>query len=281
MPDGIRVSIVVIGDEILGGFVADTNSGWLASRLQTLGFPLDRVSTVPDSFEAISEALETELGRARPRLILTSGGIGSTPDDLTFEAVARHLGTGLRIEPLIDERITAALAWTASQGVDVTPEHERSMRKMSLVPQTARVLLGSAGLLPGVAVDVDGGCGVDSGATIVVMPGVPTELRRIFDEGVVAQILLDKGVPQHVEELAHPYPESILNPVLDRLVVEFPDVHLGSYPGRECTVRVKGPRDRVQAAMELVRGYLDELAKDPGAAKLSAAWQARWAERAP
>ena len=281
MPDGIRVSIVVIGDEILGGFVADTNSGWLASRLQTLGFPLDRVSTVPDSFDAISEALQTELGRARPRLILTSGGIGSTPDDLTFEAVARHLGIGLRIEPLIDDRITAALAWTSSQGVDVTPEHERSMRKMSLVPESARVLLGSDGFLPGVAVDIDGGCGTQQGATIVVMPGVPAELRRIFDQGVVAQILLDKGVPQHVEELQHPYPESILNPVLDRLVAEFPDVHLGSYPGRDCTVRLKGPRDRVEAAMALVRGYLGELAEDPGAAKLSAAWQARWAEPAP
>ena len=90
----LRASIVVIGDEILGGFVHDTNSHWLAGQLQTHGIPLDRVQTVPDTMAAIDEGLRMELGRSRPRLILTSGGIGSTPDDLTMEAVAATLGRG-------------------------------------------------------------------------------------------------------------------------------------------------------------------------------------------
>ncbi len=276
MPARLRVSIIVIGDEILGGFVQDTNSWWLAQRLQALGFPLDRVVTVPDSFDAIDEALATELARARPRLVLTSGGIGSTPDDVTFEAIARHLGGGLRLEPSIDERISAALAWTASQGMDVTDSHERSMRKMAMVPDTAYLLPGAPGLVPGVAVDVDGGCGSDDGATVIVMPGVPGQLRRIFSDGIEPHVLAGRGTPQHVAELRHPYPESTLNPVFDRLVEEYPDVHLGSYPGTECIVRLKGDKDRVEAAMELVVAYLDELARDPAAARLSAAWQARW-----
>lgn len=272
----VRVSIIVIGDEILGGFVQDTNSSWLAQRLQSSGFPLDRVSTVPDSFDAIDEALTAELARPRPRLILTSGGIGSTPDDVTFEAVARHLGMTLRSEPTIDERITSALAWTSDQGMVVTPEHERSMRKMAMVPEAAYLLAGAPGFVPGVAVDVDGGLADDAGATIVVMPGIPSQLQRIFTDGVEPNLLAGRGRPQHVAEVRHPYPESTLNPVLDRLVTEFPDVHLGSYPGTECIVRLKGDKDRVTAAMALVTDYLDVLREDPAAQRLSHAWRTRW-----
>ena len=276
MSTGVRVSIIVIGDEILGGFVQDTNSGWLAEQLQSLGHPLDRIATVPDSFEAIDEALGLELGRERPRLILTSGGIGSTPDDVTFEAVARHLGLGLQLEPTINERISAALLWTSDQGMTVTDDHERSMRKMARVPDSAYLLPGAPGFVPGVAIDVDGGCGVDTGATIVIMPGVPGQLRRIFTDGVEPHLLAGRGRPQHVAEVRHPYPESTLNPVLDRLVVEYPDVHLGSYPGTECIIRLKGDKDRVESAMALVVEYLDEFAKDPAAERLSEAWRAAW-----
>jgi nicotinamide-nucleotide amidase len=277
MPPGprLRTSIIVIGDEILGGFVADTNSGWLAGRLQALGVPLDRVVTVPDEIEAIDEALATELARARPRLLLTSGGIGSTPDDLTMEAVARHLALELVVEPEIDHRITRALEWTARHGGAVTPAHEASMRKMARVPEGAYLLAGAQGVAPGVAVDVDGSCDAAGGATIVILPGIPSELERIMQASIEPTLLAGRGEPQHVAEVTHPYPESTLNPVFDRLVADFPDVHLGSYPGRECTVRLKGREDRVEAAMAIVRAALAELADDPGASGLAAGWAAR------
>jgi len=276
MSQRLRVSVIVIGDEILGGFVADTNSGWLAGRLQTIGVPLDRVITVPDEHHAINEALGTELGRSRPRLVITSGGIGSTPDDLTLESVARHLGVGLRTEAAIDERITAALAWTAQQGVSVTEGHATSMRKMARVPEDAYLLTGNEGLVPGIAVDVDGGVQACAGATIVVLPGVPGELRRIMTEGVEPDLLAGRGEPQHVAEVTHGYPESTLNPVLDRLVAQYPDVHVGSYPGVPCVIRLKGDKARVEAGMELVTDYLEWLAADSGSATLRAGWRARW-----
>lgn len=279
MSERLRVSIVVIGDEILGGFVQDTNSHWLATRLHALGVPLERVSTVPDELDAIREALLTELGRDRPRLVLTCGGIGSTPDDLTMEAVARGLDLALERQPDIDERITVALEWTARQGVDVTEEHERSMRRMAMVPEGAYLLSGAQGVAPGVALDVDGGCGKEGGATVVILPGVPAELKRIMEHGIEPLLLEGRGEPLHVAELRHPYPESTLNPVLERIVAEYPDVHLGSYPGQECVIRLKGTPERVEAAMALVRAHLDSLAEDPGAARLREAWQERWAGR--
>jgi nicotinamide-nucleotide amidase len=272
----LRVSIVVIGDEILGGFVADTNSGWLAQRIRGHGVPLDRIVTVPDELDAIAEAVTGELGRPRPRLVLTSGGIGSTPDDRTFEAVAACLGLDLVVQPDIDDRITAALEWSAQLGVHPDEAHERSMRKMARVPAGARLLPGSGSFTPGIALDLDGGAGADGGATVVMFPGVPGELRRIMEEGVEPALLAGRGQDVHVAEVRHPYPESTLNPVLDRLVAEFPDVHLGSYPGTECTVRLIGARERVEEARGVLELFLSEFGADPAAQRLSEAWQARW-----
>ena len=271
----LRASILVIGDEILGGFVHDTNSHWLAGRLQTLGIPLDRVHTVPDTLAAIDEALRLELGRARPRLIVTSGGIGSTPDDLTMEAVAATLGTPLEVNAEIDRRISLALEWSARTGMAVSEAHERSMRRMARVPSGTYLLEGARGVAPGIAVDVDGGLR-EGGVTIVVLPGIPQELVRIVSEGVEPALLEGFGHPQHVVEVTHGYPESTLNPVFDRLVEDFGDVHLGSYPGKECLVRLKGERDRVEAAAEVVRAELARLDADPGSAALREAWAARW-----
>jgi molybdenum cofactor synthesis domain-containing protein len=145
MPDvpQVAASVVVIGDEILGGFVQDTNSHWLAGRLQALGVPLERVQTVPDTVAAIVEALSAELARPRPRLVLTSGGIGSTPDDLTMEGVAATLGRPTVVDADIDGRISRALEWTAAQGLDVTEDHERGMRRMARVPEGAYLLPGA------------------------------------------------------------------------------------------------------------------------------------------
>ncbi len=112
----LRASIVVIGDELLGGFVRDSNSHFLARRLRAHGVPLDRVQVVPDEYPAIDEALQAELARSRPRLVLSTGGIGSTPDDITFEAVARSLGREVVEEPRIAERLEGALSWTRGVG---------------------------------------------------------------------------------------------------------------------------------------------------------------------
>lgn len=273
----LRASIVVIGDEILGGFVGDTNSGWLAHRLRVHGVPLDRVVTVPDTAAAIDEALRTELGRRRPRVVVTSGGIGSTPDDLTLAAVAATLGTGLRTEVVIDAAIDAALAQASDAGTTVTPGHAASMRKMARVPQDAYLLPGAAGsVAPGIAVDVDGGAGAYGGATVVVLPGVPGEFRRIVADGVEPALLAGRGRPEHLVEVRHAYPESALNPVLERLVAEVPEVHVGSYPGRECIVRLQGPEQPTERAGGMIRAFLADLDRSRGAALARERWQARF-----
>jgi molybdenum cofactor synthesis domain-containing protein len=269
----LRASAIVIGDEILGGFVQDTNSGWLAQRLQAHGIPLDRVTTVPDDADAVGEALAEELARSLPRVIVTSGGIGSTPDDRTMEAVALHLGRDLVTEPTLEARIRALVERNAPLLDDA---HAAALGKMALVPAGSYLLGGTAGVAPGVAVDVDGGSRA-GGATVVVLPGIPSEFRRITTTSVEPALLSGRGTPQHVVEITHPYPESSLSQVLHRLVREYPDVHVGSYPGMECTVRLKGAAGRVEEAAALVRVAVADLAAAPDSEDVRRAWQDHWA----
>jgi molybdenum cofactor synthesis domain-containing protein len=270
----LAASIVVIGDEILGGYVTDTNSPWLAERLRLHGVPLTRVHVVPDTADAIDEALQLELARARPRLIVTSGGIGSTPDDLTYEAVAASLDRELVEDPTIGERIDGALAWSRDQGLEVTDRFAWHLRRMARVPAGSHLLLREQGWAPGVAVDLDGGC-LDGGVTIVVLPGVPSEFRSIVAEVVEPRLLAGRNPLPTVVELEHRFPESTLNLVFDRVLAEHPEVRLGSYPGRPMLVRLSGPEGPVGAAATLVREALAALEDSPAGERLAHAWSAR------
>lgn len=272
----LEASLLVIGDEILGGFVQDTNSGWLAQQLMDVGVPLSRVSTVPDTFEAIDEALQAELARSRPRVIVTSGGVGSTPDDITFEAVARALGQGLREEPLLRERIDAAIGWAEGLGLEMDNGYADHMLRMCTIPEGGRLLGTDFGWVPGIAVDVDGGSDTDGGATIVILPGVPSQFRSIVTGGVRPDLLEGRNPEIAVLEVEHGFPESALNPVFARLLADHPDVKLGSYPGDTMLVRLIGEPGEVERAADVVRDYIDELLRSEGGARMAAEWTQRW-----
>jgi molybdenum cofactor synthesis domain-containing protein len=271
----LEASMVVVGDEILGGYVIDANSAWLAERLRAHGVPLSRVQVVPDELDAIDEALQAELARARPRLVVTSGGIGSTPDDLTYEAVAASLGRELVEDDTISGRIDGALRWTAEQGVEVTDAFAWHLKRMARIPAGSRLLAAEAGWSPGVAVDVDGGCDVDGGATVVVLPGVPSEFRRLVADVLEPQLFAGRRHVPAVAEVEHGFPESALNLTFEALLERFPDVKLGSYPGDPMLIRLTGPDAAVAGAEGFVRRSLDDLAATAGGANLLRAWAAR------
>ena len=270
----LRASILVIGDELLDGFVRDSNSHFLAERLHAHGVPLDRVHVVPDEFAAIDEALQAELARARPRLVLTTGGIGSTPDDLTFEAVAASLGLDVVEEPRIAERLEAAIEWTRSQGLEVDAEARDQFFRMARVPEGA-TLVSAAAWAPAVRVDVDGGVDQPGGATVVVLPGVPSQTRQLVTTGIEPELLAGRNPRWTVAEIHHRFPESVLNPIFLRLVEDHPDVKLGSYPGLPMVVRLQGRPDDVAAAEAFVRVEVDRLAATDAGQRISESWAAR------
>lgn len=271
----MHASIVVVGDEILEGFVRDTNSGWLATRLRGLGIALDRVVVVPDDSAAIVDALRTELARPRPRVVFTSGGIGTTPDDRTMAAVAMYLGVDLVTEPTLAHMVDGIVARIDDRGHDVDAVQRDVLAKLALVPRGARALGGPELLAPGVAIDLDGGIDLREGAVIVVLPGVPAQFRDLIVH-LESTLLADRGAPQHVVELRHPYPESTLTPTLEALERQIPAVRIGSYPGEECVLRVQGPVDAVSRAVAELERALAELDRDPGMRRLAAAWREGW-----
>jgi molybdenum cofactor synthesis domain-containing protein len=271
----VHASIVVIGDEIIEGFVRDTNSGWLAQRLHALGITLDRIVVVPDEIDAIVEALRTESARPRPRMIFTSGGIGTTPDDRTMAAVAAYLDVDLVGEPTLLRMVDGIVARLTERGHDVDAAQRAAMGRHARVPRGARALMGPEAGAPGVHVDLDGGADAERGAVVIVLPGVPGQFRDLVEQ-LEPAFLAGRGVPHHMVELRHPYPESSLTPALEALEQQMPDVRIGSYPGAECLLRVQGPPDAVRRAVAELERVLDGLHADPGMQRLASAWRRGW-----
>ena len=274
----LHASMIVVGDEILGGYVTDTNSPWLADRLRVHGVPFERVHVVPDEMSAIDEAVQAELARSRPRVVFTSGGIGSTPDDLTYEAVAASLGRGLVEDPRIAARIERALDWSREQGLDVDEAFTWHLMRMARIPEGSRLLLRDRGWAPGIAVDLDGGSDADEGCTVVILPGVPREFRAIVSETVEPELLAARNEVPTVEELTHRLPESALNTTFVAVQDTYPQVKLGSYPGRPMMVRLTGPYDEVRGAAAMVRRTLDAIESTPAGQRIAAAWAVRHAD---
>jgi len=257
----LTASMLVIGDEILGGFVTDTNSPWLADRLRPHGVPLERVYVVPDEADAIAEALHAELARARPRVIVTSGGIGSTPDDITYESVAAALGRALVEDATLATAMHGIVERTRDKGFAVSDVFIDQVLRMARIPAGSRLMARDGGWTPAVCVDVDGGADAPDGrgATVVILPGVPAEFRALLEHAVEPALLAGRNTVPHVVELTHRFPESLLNEVFLALGAAFPAVKLGSYPGRPMIVRLSGPRTDVEGAEELVRATLTAL----------------------
>lgn len=275
----LAASMVVVGDEILGGYVPDTNSQLVARRLQEHGVELSCVHVVADDLAAIDEALTAELARSRPRLVFTSGGIGSTPDDLTYEAVAASLGRELVEDPTIGARIEEAVEWSREQGLEVTDAFTWHLGRMARIPAGSRLLEREGGWAPGVAVDVDGGSDT-GGVTVVVLPGVPTEFEALLDQAVVPRLVAGRNPRPHVRELTHRYPESALNLVFAEVIERYPEVKLGSYPGRPMLVRLRGPREPVDEAATRIAGAIAALDDSDAGRRIAAARAARAAARA-
>lgn len=270
----LEASMVVIGDEILGGYVTEANASWFAEHLREHGVPLTRIHVVPDEFAAIDEALQAELARSRPRLIVTSGGIGSTPDDITFEAVAASLGQDVVEDPRIAERLDGVVAWTREQGLDVDDRFAWHLKRMARIPADGELLQRPDSWVPAVASHLDGGCKAD-GATVVILPGVPSEFRRLVAEVVAPTYLADVNRVPAVEEIYHHFPESVLNLTFVELQRRYPEVKLGSYPGAPMIVRLTGDDADVAGAAAFVRDAIGELEATPAGQRLAVAWGGR------
>ncbi|HEY1585560.1 MAG TPA: competence/damage-inducible protein A [Polyangia bacterium] len=168
----ITVEIVTIGDELNRGEIIDTNSSWLAERLTALGAYVRWRTSVTDDAADMTAALATAAARAD--VIVTSGGLGPTDDDRTVDVVSALAG----VEPVQDPaHFDKMQERFAKRGFRLTPNNLRQVR----VPAGAEVLSNGPGLAPGFGVAV-------GKARVYSMPGVPREMKAIFDDHVAARV---------------------------------------------------------------------------------------------
>jgi nicotinamide-nucleotide amidase len=171
-----RAGIVVTGTEVLSGRVTDRNGPWLSERLRELGFDLAHTAIVGDRAEDMLAALRF-LAAQRVDLIVTSGGLGPTADDLTAEVVGAFSGREMVLDAGLEKRIAEILRSLLARrpGLDEAAVRA-SNRKQAVVPEGA-TLVDPVGTAPGLVVPAADG----HGPTVVVLPGPPRELQPMWD----------------------------------------------------------------------------------------------------
>ena len=205
----MNAAIVTVGDELLVGDTENTNATWLCSRLADRGVPVRRVTVVPDEVAEIARVVNEY--HSEYDIVIVTGGLGPTHDDVTMDAVAAAFGR----EVVKNE---TAAEWLAERGYsadDLTAETTH-------LPADCRPLSNEAGVAPGAVVE-----------SVYVLPGVPTEMKAMFDS------IADEfdGTPTHTVTVDVDEPESALLERFTELQDRF-DVSVGSYPGESVRVKI-------------------------------------------
>ena len=162
--------ILCVGTELLLGDIVNTNAAFLSARLASLGVCVYRHTAVGDNPDRLASALRTALESAD--LVITSGGLGPTYDDLTKETVAKYFGVEMELHEPSLERIRA---YFASTGRVMTENNV----KQAMMPRGAVIFDNDYGTAPSLAISSE-----DATKTVIMLPGPPDELTRIFDEKV-------------------------------------------------------------------------------------------------
>lgn len=208
----VRAAALVIGNEILSGKVQEANVVELARALRGLGVSLERVVVVMDEIEAIVR--EVRALSAEYDWLFTSGGVGPTHDDVTIEAVARAFGVRVTSAPDMEAMLRAHYRERLTEG------HLR----MALIPEGAALEVTAEVAWPTVRLQ-----------NVWLMPGIP-EVFRMKLPVVVARLregarAAEEGLRAFVSRAVYvKMDEGELKPLLDRVVGEFADVSVGSYP---------------------------------------------------
>lgn len=249
----VRAALVTVGDELLLGQTVDTNAAWLGRGLAEMGVPVVRRYTVGDVGRDIRTAVAGAMDVAD--VVLVSGGLGPTPDDITRESVGGLLGRPLTVDTGILEGLRRRYA---DRGLGDLPDANRAV---AMVPEGAVLLDNPHGTAPGLA--------MDEGETLVILlPGVPRELRGIFDTGVRGLLdrrFGDRLVPVHIRVIrTTSVPESRLAQSIAELLPAGPaPLGLAFLPDlRGVDLRLTArdmPADEAQGALDALEAALDPI----------------------
>jgi nicotinamide-nucleotide amidase len=249
-----RAAIVVTGSELVRGDRHDRNGPFLAAEALRLGLEPERITIVGDGPEDLARALAQGF---EADLCLVSGGLGPTHDDRTVEMVAHVAGRSLSVDPGLERDIEAVSRLVADRLGRPYADFETGVRKQATLPDGA-ISLGLAGTAPGLVLETDGGCAV------VVLPGPPRELRRLWPRALETDAL--RRVAERAPRLGRRVlrffgtPESAVAKALEEAGGDGDGVE-ATICAREFEIHVDlvvepGAEDRAEAIADVLRGAL-------------------------
>lgn len=257
----MTAEVICVGTELLLGDILNTNAQFLAKQLAGLGIPHYYQTVVGDNPERLKQVLEIATARspqggglARTQILLFTGGLGPTPDDLTTETIADFFNAPLVERPEVIEDITRKYA---QRGREMTP----SNRKQALIPQGADILPNPAGTAPGIIWQP---C---PNLTILTFPGVPSELKRMWQETAVPYLKSQGWGKQIIYSRMLRFwgiAESALAEKVSSLL-DLPNPTVAPYAGQgEVRLRVSAFASSETAALELIKPVEQEIQQIAG-----------------
>jgi len=255
------LGIIAIGNELLDGKVLETNSNWMEKHLVPLGLEIRRRATVRDELEEIGEAID--FVRAQCDVIITSGGLGPTHDDMTLMAIAQYLGLNLVENPEAVEIVKRQYKTLHEKGIVQAPDMTESRKKMAQLPEGSKALDNQVGGAPGVMIR-------SKETTIFCLPGVPSELEFIFEDSVLPWIRDNVSQKFHEEIIEFGFKdESVFAPAINVVMKNVPGVWVKSLPKRYGTsktlrVWISARGEDTSELSRLVKQAIAELEKETG-----------------
>ena len=241
----MSAAVLSIGTEITRGEIVNTNATWLSTELTTAGFTVATMESIPDDLEQIVTTLKRLCGAHK--FVIATGGLGPTTDDLTALAAARAAG----VELVRDENTLLAIRRRVeARGATMNPSNE----KQADVPAGAEIMPNQRGTAPGFIVEIGGG-------TAFFMPGVPKEMKGMFEEQVLPRIKPAAANNAH-QIVLHVYGmrESAIGEALAGVEAQTPGVTLGyrvHFP--ECDVKVHARAGTHATARDIAQKVADEV----------------------
>jgi molybdenum cofactor synthesis domain-containing protein len=258
-----RVEIIAIGKEILRGQTQDTNSSWLAKRITALGGSIGRIVIPDDDVSAIAREIKTSL-QNNAQVIVTTGGLGPTFDDLTLAGIAEAMGRPLALHAEARAFVQRRYQEFSAKGFVDDPAITPAREKMAILPQGAEPLANPVGTAPAVLLKIPQG-------VIFALPGVPKEMQAIFEQEVFPRLKEILGAEVYREETVDSGmgDESVLAEITEQVMRQVPGTYLkskaagfGRGVGLEVVITAAGTeKDEVRTRVETAKKLLADLVK--------------------
>lgn len=244
--------IITIGDELLIGQVTDTNSAWMGRELNKAGIEVIRVVSVRDRAEEITEAVDDAMKRVD--IVLVTGGLGPTKDDITKQTLCTYFGTELVFSEEVFENVKRVLAGRIPMNA--------LNKSQAMVPKDCIVINNRVGSASVSWFERDG-------KVLVSMPGVPQEMTTVMSEEVIPRLRekFDTDIIIHKTFTVKNYPESVLAEKLESWEVALPECIKLAYLPKPGIIRLRltgreKQKEEIRMLMNMEAGKLEELLGD-------------------